>query len=113
MKVDENVAVRAAMLAIAASQPMGMGFLHYTEADDNPSEKAVRAECLGPSSLCVDYYNGRMVKLYLDKDKDGNYTVPSRTPNIEYQSWVRQYPTYERLFTEALAQLRGEKVETI
>jgi hypothetical protein len=105
---DEDVAIRAAMLAIAASEPMGMGFLHYAPADDNPSEETVRAECLNARGISIDYYNGRMVKLYLDKAKDGTYNIPSHPANIEYQSWVRRYPTYDALFTEAIAQLKGE-----
>lgn len=108
VSADEKVAVRAAMLAIAASEHMGLGYLH-PNAEDNPSEETVRAECLSPRGISIDYYNGRMVKLYLTRTKEGYFDAPKVPANIDYQSWVRTYPTYEHLFAEALSQIKGEQ----
>lgn len=83
--------------AVNASSPMGMGFLHATN-------KLFSAEdfkdcALKPSGAHLDYVQGRMVKLYIRSIADGSWRISGAPPNGEYQSWVKEYPTYENLVT--------------
>lgn len=88
-KATDDQAKEIAAKAINASLPAGMGFLHYNPnsiftAKDVPTYKG---------AIHIDYVQGRMVKLYMEKDKDGVWGIHGE-PNSEYQSWVQKYPSY-------------------
>lgn len=56
-----------------------------------------------------DYIFGRMVKTGCKFDET-SMTVVDRQPTADYQSWVRQYPSYEALLSAAISSI--EKDET-
>ena len=56
-------------------------------------------EFIGRNAL--DYYAGRMVKLYCEPDGEGYWLIHNEEPNIEYQSWAEKYPSYEELLEAA------------
>lgn len=88
---DEQIKQIAAN-AVNASAPMGMGHLHFTNKKFEPKEFEVPEK----GTFSLDYVQGRMVKLTL-WNKDGVWKTPDRAPDIEYQSWMTKYPTYEAL----------------
>lgn len=80
---------------------VGMGFLHYEDKCYHPSELESEiyfsSENLG--KVNIDYFRGRMVKLSLTITKVGDVLLvssPDLTPDPEYQSWSRKYPTYTK-----------------
>lgn len=84
--------------AINASLPAGMGFMHF-----RPGEISVedfRKVATGSNFTSVDYFQGRMVKLYAFKRPDGSYQFRG-TPDVEYQSWARKYSSYSELLDSA------------
>ena len=91
MNLTDAQVIQMGKLAIMASVPMGMGFLHYQpglKAEDIQLE--VRAD-----GLFIDYYQGRMVKFYARKKEDG-WHFPDAVSR-DYQSWVDTYPSYDAL----------------
>lgn len=82
-------------LAVLASRPMGMGFLHH---DASLTKAQIDLEVRG-NSLSIDYYQGRMVKFYGRKQADG--WEFSDQISSEYESWIRTYPSYRELFEAA------------
>ena len=66
IKATEEQIIAAACKAIAASCPMGMGFLHHSKVDDSPNPEEVK-KYLYPRGIHIDYFNGRMVKFHLQK----------------------------------------------
>ena len=99
IKATEEQIIAAACKAIAASCPMGMGFLHYSKVDDSPNPEEVK-KYLYPRGIHIDYFNGRMVKFHLQKIDENTWEGNDRI-SIDYQSWCLQYPSYERLFEES------------
>lgn len=92
MKLTNEQIIKMAKLAIMASVPMGMGFLHHkpdmTEADITDLE-------VDGNGLYIDYYQGRMVKFCASKYPDGSWSFGN--VSFEYQSWICKYPSYEKL----------------
>jgi len=108
-KATIEQAKQIAVNAVNASSPMGMGFLHfesknYTANDLNicpdyvfdgkVSDKSLPFK---GDSIDLDYFYGRMVKLYMDEIEPGVWEVPDHEPRSDYQSWAAQYPTYKSL----------------
>jgi len=84
---------RMAALAVNASFPAGLGFLHFRQelhvtADDIPLRGDV---------IVIDYYEGRMVKFRARKVGDDTWNVPDRISG-EYESWITTYDSYQHLF---------------
>lgn len=94
---DEQV-ISMGKLAVMASSPMGMGFLHY-QAGLKPED--IQLEIRGDYNpgLYIDYYQGRMVKFRGWKKPEG-WEFPD-TISHEYESWIRTYPSYEALANAA------------
>lgn len=99
------VAVQIAVLAFEASNPVGMGFLHFVPGcDDN--QKAEIKQSVGEFGLNFDYFQGRMMKLCAITSKDGlELDFGPYEPRADYQSWCGRYPTNRVLAETALAQL--------
>lgn len=95
-KATEEQIKQIAANAVNASSPMGMGFIHATDKKFTPDE----FEIPETGTFSLDYVQGRMVKLTL-WNKDGVWKTPDRAPDIEYQSWMKKYPTYEALVKSA------------
>lgn len=85
--------------AVNAAIPVGMGFLHFIPktytAADIPDDRLVHG---------VDYFDGRMTKLYIESHGDGTYSLPDDKPRRDYQSWCGSFPTYRALVESAGAQ---------
>ena len=102
MKIKATTKQLAQLLknAFDASVPMGMGFLHY-DPKGVPLEHFQEGmkEHTDPR-INLDYVQGRMVKLSLRKDSEGQENVwelPDTAPRLDYQSWASKYPTYRDL----------------
>lgn len=91
MKLTDEQVIKMAKLAILASVPAGLGWLH---ADATLTEERIDDLEIEYNSLYVDYYQGRMVKFQAKKNGD-EWTFGN--VHHEYQSWIRKYPTYEAL----------------
>ncbi len=94
---DEQIATMAAN-AVSAAQPAGMGILHFKPGSVGPERFAA---AVASGSVSLDYVDGRMTKLHLSRDTDGEWKIPDHNPNPEYQSWCRKYPTYRALAESA------------
>lgn len=95
-RATEEQVLRVMVNAINASAPVGMGRIQYQQKDYTVSdlEKTLTRRIGG---ISVDYYEGRMVKLRITKDKDVwsvNDSVRS-----DYQSWQWRYPTMRDLLS--------------
>jgi len=90
--------------AINTSRPVGMGIFHYKQKfytlDDLTFE-------IG-NEVFVDYFDGRMVKLYLTKEND-LWKTPNKELDIEYQSWCEHFPTWKDLLHSVNIESEGEK----
>lgn len=88
---------RALWLAFQASRAVGMGFIHATQAsqatEDSFFEKHKRSE----TSAYADYGLGRMMKIDIEADDEGNLIIRPETLRYDYQSWVSTYPTAKAL----------------
>lgn len=97
---DEQVQKMCA-LATQASQPVGMGFLHYDGGT-----------LFGPSDFLIpprrvvylDYVQGRMVKLTMREVEPGIWEA-SDPISADYESWIRAYPSYAELAAAAEAEV--------
>lgn len=88
---DEQLKKMAA-LAVNASEPMGMGILHFQARQYKPEEFNVSR------GIDLDYHQGRMVKLYIRRYENTELIdLPETAPRIDYQSWASAYPTYAAL----------------
>jgi hypothetical protein len=81
--------------AVNASSPMGLGFLQHD------SSKSFVAEDFDTQYTSLDYVQGRMVKLWINKLGVNHYQIDDEAPRKDYQSWVSTYPTYEALLASA------------
>ncbi len=83
--------------AVNASVPTGLGFLHY-----NPSQLFTTSDFAFDDSgcICLDYVQGRMVKLSILPEGESWY-IPDN-PTIDYQSWASTYPTTKALVNSVL-----------
>jgi hypothetical protein len=96
IEATEDQVIEAARKAIAASSPMGMGFLHYSKTDDNPDIEEVRMH-LSRYGMDIDYFRGRMVKFHLDRLGTNKWEA-NDTISPDYQSWNCRYASYSALF---------------
>lgn len=87
---------------VNASIPMGLGIFQYNPSVTfKPDDIEIDFQ-LG--SYRIDYFQGRMVKLWVDKDEDHFVLIYS---GEDYQSWLREYPDP----TDLMKQLGIEIVE--
>lgn len=97
-------------LAVDASRPVGLGHLHHNSARKFTREDMALAVARSGSgyvgSINIDYYWGRMVKLFIKREND--YWLlgqpgfkDAEKPHPEYQSFCRTYPTWQSLLEEA------------
>lgn len=90
--------------AINASKPVGLGKVHYKEkvyTFDEVKEKLTtnHTDNLKGAWLYIDYFDGRMVKLTVNRHyEDVGWSFSGSNPNPDYQSWADTYPTYHDLF---------------
>lgn len=83
---EEQVRNMAA-LACEASTAVGMGWLHFKGGQKfDPAMFE-----FDRNGLSLDYVDGRMVKLHVNKFEGGIWSM--RDPDFEYQSWSGTYPT--------------------
>lgn len=82
-------------LAVLASAPMGMGFLHHKP----DLQKDAIVLDVNERGLFIDYYQGRMVKFRGWKKQNG-WEFPDQISS-EYESWIRTYRDYRELFEAA------------
>lgn len=96
MKLTNEQVVKMAKLAILASVPMGMGFLHH---NPNLTEADLTDIKVKDGGLYIDYYQGRMVKFNATWNTNigGERDWTFGFENIEYQSWLHKYPSYDEL----------------
>lgn len=99
IEATENQVIDAAKRAIAASSPVGLGWLHKCPENDRPDEAEVR-EYLCHGGIAIDYFRGRMVKLHLRRIDDTHWEAHEPL-KPSYQSWCVRYPTWHDLFTIA------------
>jgi hypothetical protein len=91
----EEQILQAAADATNASVPMGLGWTNATNRTFQPSDFQIH-----DNSLHLDYVEGRMVKLHVQKLSDTKWK--SRFDcDSEYQSWANTYPTHKHLFQNA------------
>lgn len=94
-KASPDQIAQIALLAINASEPVGLGFFHY-----NPRDFTLRdmAKVKNPGS--IDYVEGRMVKLNIRPLGDGYYSMRNEI-SLDYQSWGKRYPVAYALLESA------------
>ena len=80
--------------AVNAAHPVGMGYIHFEPGDKPASEFT---EAVKSRRGSIDYYQGRMTKLYLDHVEGNTWSLPDRDLDMEYQSWSYKYKTYKEL----------------
>lgn len=98
MELTEQQARQIAANAVNASAPMGVGIMAFDDKVYSPDDVQ---QCVSDRGINIDYFDGRMVKLYIRRDGD-DWILPTHSPRHDYQSWVTTYPTYEALFQSAL-----------
>ena len=105
---------KVAALAINASGGFGMGMLHYKPKEYKPEEIDLNFDQFGSKfgkkegSVNIDYYEGRMVKLYIRRISPDDWAITQPEweirdgdPRPDYQSWAGKYPTYASFLTAA------------
>jgi len=100
---DEQVKTMGA-LAANASEPMGMGFLHY---DGGTTFKPEDFK-LDPRGFFPDYVQGRMVKLRMWRKGPNSWEIPDEA-RPDYESWCGKYPSYTDLARAAGVVIGGER----
>jgi hypothetical protein len=106
-KATEEQIRKVAALAVNASKPMGMGMFHFKPKTYTPEEIDLNFDQFGHTfgkkegSVNLDYYEGRMVKLYIKGLGNDMWECPSGPAARDYQSWASTYPNYEQLLTAA------------
>jgi hypothetical protein len=106
---DEQV-MKMCALAVAASSPVGMGFLHYSP--DHTFEPEDFAGSLNPHGAFLDYVSGRMVKLTLFRTDEPGVWEAADMISSDCQSWIFTYPSYGALATAAGAQVSPTEAQT-
>lgn len=86
-KATEEQAKQIAVNAIHASEPVGMGRLHFIPGDHFTTEHIP----LELGEISLDYVQGRMVKLHMKRE--GEHWEMRKDVDVEYQSWAKKYPT--------------------
>lgn len=95
-KATEEQFRRMCALAINASCPVGLGFLHFRQKNYTPDDVPADALQYG-----IDYHDGRMVKLWVHPVAPGEYECPDDQPRSDYQSWSGRYPKWTDLLAAA------------
>ena len=93
-KATKEQVLEIACRAVNASVPMGSGFIHFQNRQYLPSDVGVFFK--DGKGIEIDYFAGRMVKLYIDQDGEETWLTRC-TPRIDYQSWALKYPTFKDL----------------
>ena len=96
-KANDEQAKAIALKAIEASDPVGRGVWHYESELRNREVKIVHGDLSDSKEIDVDYYEGRMVKLYLWSGVPNIWNTPDNDPTPAYQSWCHTYKTYKDL----------------
>lgn len=87
--------------AINASKQVGLGKYHYKEKTYSFEEIKQKlttnhSDNLKGAWLYIDYFEGRMVKLTIDRHGAEDWSFRG-FPHPEYQSWIETFPTYDDL----------------
>jgi hypothetical protein len=107
-KATKEQLLKIATLAVNAAKPFGMGFMHHVEKDYTEQEVDAVINCgdifnmqnkINDSSLDIDYFRGRMCKLYIRKK--GDFFYCENETKSDYQSWNCKYKTYMDLLKAA------------
>ena len=85
--------------AVNAAKAMGMGILHYEDRNYTPKDIE---ENFNTKELYIDYFKGRMNKMYIKRVPDNYWVITDTPPNIAYQSWAHKYSTYEELVNSVI-----------
>jgi hypothetical protein len=93
---DKQIQVMMAN-AVNASTPMGMGALHYKPGSEFKPEDFKNQVAL----QSIDYWEGRMVKLWLFKREGGWWRCSGGELRADYQSWISTYSTMKDLLASA------------
>jgi hypothetical protein len=93
-KATEEHLLEIGALAVNAAEPVGMGYLHYVEGDYKPEDLRENLEKDG--SLYIDYFRGRITKLYIQKIQNETYRTRNDL-NTEYQSFGKLYKDFKAL----------------
>ena len=75
--------------AVNRSKPVGLGIFHFQDKWYTAKEME---SSLFMSDVNLDYYDGRMVKLYIRHNPDGTYEMRDEF-RPDYQSFCGEYPT--------------------
>lgn len=90
--------------AINASSPVGLGLMHFKAGDISLDRDKFEDQLRSPNGniISVDYFQGRMVKLTIwkNKDMDGSYRMRENIRG-DYESWICKYPTVPDLLKSA------------
>lgn len=102
IQATDDEVIEMGKLAILASDPMGVGYLHHRPGmtKDDIADLEIRG-----NALHIDYYQGRMVKFGARKTPDGWEFMDSISS--EYESWIRDYADYRALHDAAASALAG------
>ena len=94
-----EICVNAVNAAIPIGIPIGMGMLQFEPKKYTKNDLQHEIRIFGDGRVVgLDYYEGRMTKLYLTEKKDTlGIWYHSGFANIEYQSWVKLYKNFEGL----------------
>lgn len=93
-KANREELQKIAANAINASEPVGMGLIHFKPGDFRPDQIEINP---GVNPVYIDYYQGRMVKLMIRHDEERNCWRTENDIRADYQGWKRKYPTAESL----------------
>lgn len=102
LPVSDVEVAKMAALAVRASKPMGMGFLHFRQSDDSIPHTEFLDTVKG-GKISIDYHNGRMVKFYARRIEENKWSFDD-TITPDYQSWCITYPDCETLALAAMAE---------
>lgn len=77
-------------LATNASQPMGLGIIHYVGGEHFRQDHFDLEP--GTRVAILDYVQGRMVKFMMRRDLASPNVWEFGEARVEYESWVKRYP---------------------
>ena len=94
--------IEVCRLAYNTSIPMGMGIYQFVPGDMSIQEAK---NLFGPMEksghIHLDYIKGRMVKLYMNRNRDGSWSFLPENLSPDYQSWSKKFPSFKDLVDEA------------
>ena len=93
-KATDEQLRRISLLAINASIPMGVGLLHYQNKHYTMDD--IKKSLSFENGVIIDYFEGRMVKLYIVSLGNGWYSVENDI-DIMRQSFKRSYADMKAL----------------